>query len=130
MTGFWPVESEFRWIVVQINILDVKRLIHWHLELFSCLAYSLFATSRHNSVGTFAVVALMTGNFGISSTLSPFNDLWLTLKWPEYDLFVILGAMVDEYIPKEYLSLPSRVFIQYKLAFAAKSRLQTHWVQN
>jgi len=48
-----------------------------YTELFSCLAYSLFASSRHNSVGTFAVVALMT------------------------------GAMVDEYIPKEYLSLPS-----------------------
>lgn len=41
------------------------------LELFSCLIYSLLATSRQNSVGTFAVVALMT------------------------------GSMVDEYIPIE-----------------------------
>ena len=46
-----------------------------YTELFSCFAYAPFATSRHNSVGTFAVVALMS------------------------------GSMIDEYIPKEYLHL-------------------------
>lgn len=33
-----------------------------YTELFSCVLYSLFGTSRHNSVGTFAVVSLMTGS--------------------------------------------------------------------
>ena len=32
-----------------------------YTELFSCVLYSLFGTSRHNSVGTFAVISLMTG---------------------------------------------------------------------
>ena len=48
-----------------------------YTELFSCLGYAPFASSRHNSVGTFAVVALMS------------------------------GSMIDEYIPKQYLELSS-----------------------
>ena len=32
-----------------------------YTELFSCVIYSLFGTSRHISVGTFAIISLMTG---------------------------------------------------------------------
>jgi len=39
----------------------------------------------------------------------------MTFDWPLNDLNIanlsFLGAMVDEYIPKEYLSLPSGVFM-------------------
>ena len=42
-----------------------------------------------------------------------------TLNDPNIAYLSFLGAMVDEYIPKEYLSLPSGVFILFlKLASA------------
>ena len=41
----------------------------------------------------------------------------MTFEWTLNDLNIaylsFLGAMVDEYIPKEYLSLPSGVFILF-----------------
>ena len=114
-TSIWPVELELTWILVQISNFQRENLIHWHSELFSCLAYSLFATSRHNSVGTFAVVALMTGNIRFSiaapsmtftlSLMYNFKVQWLMNTFQKNICLCLVGFLFCSFV------LESKVWI-------------------